>query len=163
MAVGAKEIALIRTDAQVDPALLGFVQERPTKPRETVMVNLATEPLLDIPFALPSKIPGNEVAPPCPHAVGDVVAGDVEDLALIGDAADYDAAVEMAGVVVIDSNPIERGIEVLLHPAHQLAREGFEIGQLHTILGGDDEAELSSPQVRSAKALAVKQRADGPI
>ena len=48
----------------------------------------------------------------------------------------------MAGVVVIDGQPVEVGFKVLLHLVHQLAREAAKIAQLDSVLRGYDETEL---------------------
>ena len=55
--------------------------------------------------------------------MGDVVAGDVEDLAVVGDAPDDDVGVGMAGVVVIDRDPVEPGVQVVFHLPHEVAGE----------------------------------------
>ncbi len=77
-----------------------------------------------------------------PHAVGDVVLGDDEVLAQVVAAADDDVAVRMAGVEMVDGDPIELGAEILLHLPHYVAGEGAEVRESVTILRGDDEAEL---------------------
>ena len=56
--------------------------------------------------------------------MGDVVAGNVENLPVLGHAADDDMGMRVAGVVVIDRDPIQPGPEVLLHLIHQGAGEG---------------------------------------
>src|SRR5258707_6334377 len=62
----------------------------------------------------------------------------------------------MAGVVVVDGDPIELGAEILLHLCHQPADEGFEIFVLDTVLGRDDEAELMAVAVAALEeSLAV--------
>ncbi|WP_242443349.1 hypothetical protein [Sphingobium sp. LB126] len=48
----------------------------------------------------------------------------------------------MAGIVVIDSHPIEFRAKVGLDAAHQIAGVVGEIGKIGGILGRDDEAEL---------------------
>ncbi len=136
------EIALARADAQIDLAVIGLVQERPVEPREAVVVHLAAQFLLHLQLGLPPELAGDEIARPGPDAVGDVVAGDVEDLALIGDAADNDMGVRLPGVEVVDRHPIERGVEVLLHLSHEIAGEGLEVPELDAVLGGHDEPEL---------------------
>ena len=73
-------------------------------------------------LGLPAQLPGDDLAGPLPDAVGDVVAGDVEGLAVVGDAPDDDVGVGMAGVVVIDRDPVELGPEVGFHLLHQIAR-----------------------------------------
>lgn len=56
--------------------------------------------------------------------MGDVVARDVENLPVLGDTSDYDMGMGVAGVVVIDCDPVERGPEVLLHLVHEASGEG---------------------------------------
>ena len=77
-----------------------------------------------------------------PHAVGDVVLGDDEVLARFVLAPDDDMAVRMAGVEMIDGDPIEPSPEVILHLPHHVAGEGAQISEPVAILGRDDEAEL---------------------
>jgi hypothetical protein len=74
--------------------------------------------------------------------MGDIVAGDVENLPVVGNAAQQDVGVRVAGVVVIDRDPVEPGAEVSLHRLHQVAGGLAQVGQLYAVLGGDDEAEL---------------------
>ena len=67
--------------------------------------------------------------------------------------------VRVAGIVVIDRDPVELRPEVGFHLLHQVARGGAQIGQLHAVLGRDDEAELmtivASPLQESAAILHV--------
>jgi len=42
--------------------------------------------------------------------VGDVVAGDVENFAIVGDAPHDDVGVGMAGVVGVHGDPVEAGV-----------------------------------------------------
>src|ERR1700688_4821445 len=50
--------------------------------------------------------------------------------------------VRVSGVVVIDCDPVELGAEVGFHLLHQIAGGLARVGQLHPVLGRDDEAEL---------------------
>ena len=43
-------------------------------------------------------------------AVGDIVVGDVEDLAIVGHAAKEDVGVRMADVVMVDRDPVEASL-----------------------------------------------------
>lgn len=79
---------------------------------------------------------------PFPHALGDVVAIDDQILPLIVAAIDDDVDVRMAGVEMIDGNPVELSAEVRFHLLHQVTREGTHILHLLGILRRDDEAEL---------------------
>jgi len=75
-------------------------------------------------------------------AVGDVVSSDIEDTASVQDTADDDVGMRMAGVLMIDRDPIETRLEVRLHLSHEVAREGFEIGHFIGIIRCHNEAEL---------------------
>ena len=82
--------------------------------------------------------------------MGDVVAGDVEDAAVVDDAPDQDVGVRVAGVVVIDRDSVELGPGVGFHRLHQVAGGLPQVGQLETLLGGDDEAELMAAVIHVA-------------
>src|SRR5437660_922766 len=56
----------------------------------------------------------------------------------------------MAGVVVIDRDPVEPGVQVMLDLPHQVAREAAQVAQVGSVLGGDNEAELV-PVIPSAR------------
>ena len=142
MPVDPDQIALSGADPQIDPSVLGLIQERLVNTGEPVLVNLATEFLLQLQFTLPPELAGDEVAGAGPDTMGAIVAGDVEDLALIGHAADHHMGVRVPGIVVIDGRPIEDGIQVLLLLSHQPAREGHQAPERHTILGSNNKPEL---------------------
>ena len=74
--------------------------------------------------------------------MGDVVVVDVEDAAVIHDAAHQDMGVRVSGVVVIDRDPVELGAEIGLHRLHQVAGGLPQVSQLDAFLGGHDESEL---------------------
>ncbi len=48
----------------------------------------------------------------------------------------------MAGIVVIDRDPVELGIEIAFHLLHQIAGGLAQIRQLYAFLGRNNEAEL---------------------
>jgi hypothetical protein len=48
----------------------------------------------------------------------------------------------MAGVVMIDGDPIELGRQIDFHLLHQIACRLADVGKLDAFLGGDDKAEL---------------------
>src|SRR6266851_798513 len=93
-------------------------------------------------LGLAAQFPGNDLAGALANTVGDVVAGDAKGLAVGGDAAHQDMGVGMAGVVMIDRDPVELRPKVGFHLLHQIAGGLAQVGQLHTVLGRDDEAEL---------------------
>ncbi len=96
--------------------------------------------------------------------MGDVVAGDVEGLAAVGDAPDDDVRMRVAGVVMIDRDPVEPSTEVGFHLPHQIAGSLPQVGQLHTVFGRDDEAELVAVLATAVeKGAAVRHVALGRI
>jgi len=61
---------------------------------------------------------------------------------LVFTAADDDVGVGVAGVEMIDSNPVELGVEVALHLGEQVADEGFQVRKLGSLISGDDKPKL---------------------
>ena len=120
--------------------LLG--DQQPVEASEAFGVHLALQLAADFLLGLPPQFQGDDLAGSLADAVGDVVAGDVEDAAVVHDAAHQNMGVRMAGVVVIDRDPVELGLEVGLHRLHQVAGSLPQVGQLDAFLGGNDEAEL---------------------
>src|SRR5690606_3739635 len=57
----------------------------------------------------------------------------------------------MAGVVVIDGDPIEFRAEVRFHLFHEIAGVGREVRQLRAVLGRDDEPELMAVVLAAIK------------
>ena len=137
--------------------LLG--DQHPVEPGEAIGIHLPLKLLRHLQLGLPAQFQGDDLAGPLANAVGDIVAGDVEGLAVVGDAAHEDMGVRVAGVVVIDRDPVELGPEVGFHLLHQIAGGLARIGQLRAVLGRDDEAELmavlAAPVEESAAILHV--------
>src|SRR3546814_5854791 len=50
--------------------------------------------------------------------------------------------VRMAGVEMIDGDPLELRAEILFHLAHKPTDERFEVGKLIAVLGRNDHPEL---------------------
>ena len=75
-------------------------------------------------------------------AVADVVACHHQVLAAIVPTAHDHMGVGMAGVEMIDGDPIQLGAEIALHLLHEIADDGLQVCQPFAVLGGHDEAEL---------------------
>ena len=89
--------------------------------------------------------------------MGDVVAGDDEVVPPVVFAAQDDMGVRMSRVEMIGRDPVEPGYEIVLHLAHQVADEGFEVAELGPVLGRDDEAELVAVATAAfEESLAVR-------
>src|SRR5215467_12203937 len=96
-------------------------------------------------------------------AVRDIISGDIEDTASLQHTADDDVSMRMAGVVVIDRNPVEARLQVLFDLAHQVSREASQIGHFIGVFGRHDKAELmpifSTPlDERLAVSFVLKSR-----
>ena len=142
-AVLTERVAHVLVGAQVGellPLLLG--DQHPVEPGEAIGIHLPLKLLRHLKLGLAAQFPGNDLAGPFANAVGDIVAGDVEGLAVVGDTPNDDVGVRMAGVVVIDRDPVELRPEVGFHLLHQIAGGLARVGQLRAVLGRDDEAEL---------------------
>jgi hypothetical protein len=111
---------------KLPPLLLG--DQHAVEPGEAIGSHLPLKLLRYLELALPAQFPGHDLAGPFANAVGDVVAGDVEGLAVLRDAAQEDMGVRVTGVVVIDRYPVELCPEVRFHLLHQVARGGARIG-----------------------------------
>src|SRR6516225_8114312 len=76
------------------------------------------------------------------NAVGDIISGDIEDTASVEDTANNDVGMGMAGVVMIDRDPVEARLQVLFDLAHQVTRETSQIGYFIGVFGRHDKTEL---------------------
>jgi hypothetical protein len=133
--------------------------QHPVEAGEALGVHLALELAADLLLGLPTQLQCHDLAGPFADAVGNVVAGDVEDFPVVGGAAHQHVGVRVASVVVINRDPVEPGAEVGLHRLHQVAGGLPQVGQLDAVLGGDDEAELvavvAAPVEEGAAVLGV--------
>ncbi len=159
-AILAERVAHVSVGAQVGKLLpLLLRDQHPVKPGEAIGLHFPLKLLRHLKLGLPAQFPGNNLAGALANAVGDIVASDVEGLAVVGDTPNDDVGVRMAGVVVIDRDPVELGPEVGFHLLHQIAGGLARIGQVHAVLGRDDEAELvpviAAPVQESAAILHV--------
>ena len=105
-----------------DPA-----DEVAVKPGEAFLFHFPVKLLLDFSLGLQTQLAGQDLAGPVTDAMGDIVAGNVESLAVVGDAPDDDMGVGMAGVVVIHRHPVQAGLQIAFHLLHQLAGEALEV------------------------------------
>ena len=135
-------LRLSRFMAQVEEPPIGFLGHRAVDARETILIDLGGElsGLLDL--ADGAEFQRRQFGGTLPNTVDDVVAVDDQILPQIVLAPEDDMHMGMAGVVVIDRDPIEPRAEVGFHPAHEVAGIGREVREFRTVLGRDDEAEL---------------------
>ena len=142
-AVLTKRIGRSSSWPQVNNSSLAlFGGEHLVEPGPPLRLNLRLQFGLKLDLALVSEFQRHQLGSPMTDAVGDIVSGDIEDTASIQDTADDDVGMRMAGVVMIDRDPIEARLEVLLHLPHEVARETSEIGHFVGIFRRHNEAEL---------------------
>lgn len=108
-------------------SLAGFPQQGTVDPDQSFLINFAREFLLPLEHGFRTKFDCRKFRRAFADAVGEIDAGDYEVLAQFIDTADYDVRMRMAGVEVIDGNPVELCRQILLNLMHQVAREGSEI------------------------------------
>ena len=128
--------------AKVEEPIVGFLDHSPVDAGETVLVDLGRQlaGLLDLGDG--AKLQRGQFARPLADAVGEIVAVDDKVLAQVILAAHDDMHMGMAGVVVIDRNPIEFRAKVGFHLAHEVAGIGCQVRQVRAVLRRDDESEL---------------------
>src|SRR6516225_319051 len=112
------------------------------EPGPPFRLNLSLQLGLKFELTLVSEFQGHQFGSAITDAIGDIISGDIEDTAFLQNATNDDVGMGMAGVVMIDRNPVEARIEVLLHLPHEVAREAFQIGHFVGVFGRYDKAEL---------------------
>src|SRR5262249_46273992 len=135
----------------------------PVEPGHPLGAYFAGELADDLDLALVAQLQRYQLARPMADAMSNVVACDVQNFAVVGDAPHDDMGVRMARVVVIDRDPVEPSVQVLLDLPYQVAREVAWVGQVGGVFGGDDETELvpvppASRQEGAAVRLVLQRR-----
>ncbi len=94
---------------------------------------------------------------PVLHALAQIVAGDDQILAAIILAVEYDVAVRVATIVLIDRDPIELRVQIVFCLAHQSPGKILEVRIVDRVVGRDDEPELVPvPVAPIEEACAVR-------
>jgi hypothetical protein len=120
----------------------GVAHKLPVELRPALGLDLAIERVADIEIAAQSQLLCDQVLGAGAHPLLDVVAGDDEVLAAVGDTAHDDVDMRVLRVPVIDGDPVELSAEILLHLADQLAGEALQAGHLRRFFRQDDEPEM---------------------
>jgi hypothetical protein len=150
--------------SQVDHPLLPLLaQEYLVEPGRTLGLDLVLQLCPELDLALVAQFSGDQLACSMTDAMGDIVAGDIEDAAIVEHASDDDVGVGMAGVVMIDRNSVEASGQIQFHLAHEVAGEAAKVSHLGGIFRRHDEAKLMpiSPAALHegfAVSLVVKSR-----
>ena len=118
--------------------------------------NLAPKRLPDLRVLPRPQVERHQLGQARPHAVRNIFPGDDQVPARLVPAAKHDVRVRMAGVAMVDRDPVEPGPEILFEPVHQPPGQRFQIIILIAVLGRYDEAELVAIACRPlAERLAV--------
>jgi hypothetical protein len=120
----------------------GVAQQRPVERSQPFLVDLGALAVFNVAQRTRAQIEVDQFTGALAHAGCQIVARDHEIGAAMVRAADDDVRVRMAGVEMIDRDPVELRAEIFLDPCHQPACQGLEVVIIGAVLGRDDEAEL---------------------
>lgn len=135
---------------------------------QPLLFDLGTQMPLDIAMAARSQIQVERLRRALAHTAGQIIARNDQVLAALIDTARQDMAEGMAGVEMIDGDPVELRSQILFHPCHHPPSEGRQIAMFAAIFWRDDQTE-PVPVLRPAidERLAIRlvgirtvQRAD---
>ncbi|OIQ93574.1 hypothetical protein GALL_244220 [mine drainage metagenome] len=136
---------LARDRGQIDDVMaVGILDKLAIKLGPAVRLDLPFQGTLNVEIGPWPEFQGDQILGAGTHPLFDVISGDDEILAIVGDAAHDDVDMRMLGVPVIDGDPIKLGAEVFFHLPDQIAGKALEVGEVGGILRRDDEAEMMS-------------------
>lgn len=119
-----------------------FAQQRPIDTGQPFLLDFGAQPCPDRVGGARAKIEVDQFGGALSHTLGHIFAGDDQILVAIVLPPHDDTAVRVAGVEVIDRDPIQPGAEILFHSLHQPSRQRLQIIIFGAILRRDDETEL---------------------
>jgi len=122
--------------------LIGLAGNGAIEPRPALGRDFALQDGSNLKVALRTEFRRDEVLGARPHAARDVVPADHKVLAIIDPAADQQVDMGIIGVPVLDRDPVEPGLKVLLHVGEEVAGERLEVSHLDSFLGADNESEM---------------------
>ena len=164
LTMSALEVGAGIVHAKVDHAVLGAADQRPVETGQAFGLDFVLQLPLHLLLGLRTEVAGQHLARSVPDAVGKIVAGDVEDFPVLGDAAYDDMDVRMAGVVMIDGHPIERRAEIGFHPRHDIPCERLQVLIGRAVLRREDDPELMAVlQPAFDERVAVRLVGEGRI
>lgn len=142
-----------------DPA-----QQRPVDRRQPLLLDVCTQRPLDIADRSRAKIEIDQFGGTLAHPRGQIITRDHQVGTTMILTAHDDMRVGMAGVEVIDRDPVELRAEIVFHPRHQPPGQRLEVVIFRTVLGRDDEAELVAVAVPAlAKLPAIDDIGVGAV
>lgn len=106
--------------------LLG--DQHSVEPGEAFCIHFAFKLAIDLLLGLAAQLQRDDLAGALTDAMRDVIPGNVEPFAVLCDTAHQNMGVRVAGVVVIDRDPVELGAKVRFHLGHQIAGGLAKVG-----------------------------------
>ena len=125
-----------------DNALTRLAQQLTINPCKSVLADLALTGSHNLKVPARTERLGNEILRLPPQALCQVFTGDDQVASELVLAPNDNMRVRMAGIVMIDSQPVEACSEVTFHPVHELTRVRFEITHLVAVFRRYDDPEL---------------------
>jgi len=119
------------------------------KAGEALLLDFGAEAGLDFVIGAGAEIECYEFCSALAHASAEVFPRYDEIPALVILASQDDVGMRMAGVVVVDGDPIELRPKILFDLKHEPSGQGLQNRVLDRILGGDYEAELMAVAIAS--------------
>jgi hypothetical protein len=138
--------------------ILGVLHDAAIERREALRLHLVGELEQALERLLEAQLQGDEILRTMADAVADVVARHDEVLAAVVVAGDDDMGVRVPRIEMIDGDPVEPGVQVLLHVSHEITHERLEVRHAASVLRRDDQAELIGvPPLPLQEAAAVSR------
>jgi hypothetical protein len=138
---------------------IGVLDEGMIEPRQTFLIDLSAHRRLDFNIGARTKVQGDDLRRSLAQTAREIVPRDDEIIAPIGLAADDDVTVRVAGVEVIDRDPLEFAAQIYLHLLHQTPGDFLELVILRAVVCRNDETELVAIAVGAIdKGLSI-----GPV
>ncbi len=125
-----------------DPSVISAHSNPGIEPSPALRLHLPLQRGPHLVLRLRAELERNQIFGTGAQAAADVIAGDDEVAAVVGDAAHQQVDVRVVGIPVIDRDPVEPRAEIAFHPRGQVARERPEIGHVAGVLGRNDEPEM---------------------
>jgi hypothetical protein len=133
---------IVRLVSEVKQTVFGFGDHRPVDAGQAVLVDLHHELAALLDLGDGAEFQRRQFACPLTNAIGEIVAIDDEIFAERIATIYNDVDMAVAGVVMIDGDPIEFRAEVGFDLRHQLASVAGEVREIGRVFRRDDEPKL---------------------
>ena len=126
----------------VNPTVLQMPLDDAVQGRKPLGLDLLGLGQLDFLWAsLPQKF-GSHLRRPVTDSIRYILPGNDQIGPVRLPAAQENVGMRVVGVVVIDSNPLQLGVQIPFHPAHHLPHISRHVGDVSAAFRGDDQPEV---------------------